>query len=183
MSSIPAAEPTSNAAQGTPAPKTPDDLFRFLDRLGIAARTISHPPLFTVADSQALRGPIEGAHTKNLFLRDRKGAFFLLTVEEDAEIDLKTVHHVIGASGRVSFGKPEQLLDLLGVRPGAVTVFGAINDVEGQVRVILDAPLMAYDIINAHPLTNEATTSIGRQDLLRFLEATGHVPAILKVSA
>jgi Ala-tRNA(Pro) deacylase len=166
-----------------PAARTPDDLFAFLDRLGITTGTISHPPLFTVADSRALRGPIEGAHTKNLFLRDRKGAFFLLTVDEDAEVDLKTVHHLIGASGRISFGKPEQLMELLGVRPGAVTVFGALNDVEGKVRIILDAPLMAHDIINAHPLTNEATTSIGRQDLLRFLEATGHQPAILKVSA
>jgi Ala-tRNA(Pro) deacylase len=167
----------------TSEPRTPDDLFAFLDRLGIAVSTISHPPLFTVADSQALRGPIEGAHTKNLFLRDRKGAFFLLTVEEDASVDLKAVHQIIGASGRVSFGKPEQLLELLGVRPGAVTVFGALNDGEGRVKIVLDEPLMAHDVINAHPLTNEATTSIGRDDLLRFLEATGHKPAILKVSS
>jgi Ala-tRNA(Pro) deacylase len=175
-------ETSSLTAVSSSAPKTPDDLFAFLDSLGIAVKTISHPPLFTVADSQALRGPIEGGHTKNLFLRDRKGAFFLLTVEEDAEIDLKTIHHVIGASGRVSFGKPEQLTELLGVRPGAVTVLGAINDVEGKVRIILDEALMRHDIINAHPLTNEATTSIGRQDLLRFIEATGHEPAVLKLS-
>ena len=164
------------------APKTPDDLFAFLDGLGIAVKTITHPPLFTVADSQALRGPIAGGHTKNLFLRDRKDAFFMLTVEEDAEIDLKTIHHVIGASGRVSFGKPEQLMELLGVRPGAVTVFGAINDAKGKVRIVLDEPLMRHDVINAHPLTNEATTTIGREDLLRFLEATGHKPAVLKLS-
>jgi len=167
----------------TATPKTPDDLFAFLDGLGVTVKTVSHPPLFTVADSRELRGPIEGGHTKNLFLRDRKDAFFLLTVEEDAEIDLKTIHHVIGASGRVSFGKPEQLLELLGVRPGAVTVFGAINDAESKVRIVLDESLMMHDIINAHPLTNEATTSIGRQDLLKFLEATGHAPAILKLSA
>jgi Ala-tRNA(Pro) deacylase len=173
---------TLNAPAST-ALKTPDDLFAFLGGLGITVKTITHPPLFTVADSQALRGPIEGGHTKNLFLRDRKGAFFLLTVEEDAEIDLKTIHHVVGASGRVSFGKPEQLMELLGVRPGAVTVFGAINDVEGKVRIILDEALMRHDIINAHPLTNEATTSIGRRDLLRFIEATGHEPAVLKLSA
>lgn len=165
-----------------PAPKTPDELFAFLASLDITVKTITHPPLFTVADSRALRGPIKGGHTKNLFLRDRKDTFFLLTVEEDAEIDLKTIHHVIGASGRVSFGKPEQLMQLLGVRPGAVTAFGAINDVEGKVRIVLDEALMRHDIINAHPLTNEATTSIGREDLLRFIGATGHKPAVLKLS-
>jgi Ala-tRNA(Pro) deacylase len=180
---MPETRSNERAAFDGSEPATPEALFALLDRLGIPVKTISHPPLFTVADSQALRGEIEGAHTKNLFLRDRKDAFFLMTVEEDAVVDLKTVHHVIGASGRVSFGKPEQLLELLGVRPGAVTVFGAINDVGSKVRIILDEPLMAYDVINAHPLTNEATTSIGREDLLRFLEATGHTPAVLKVSA
>jgi len=180
---MPETMPKEEAVSGRPAPATPEVLFMFLDRLGIPVKTISHPPLFTVADSQALRGEIEGAHTKNLFLRDRKDAFFLLTVEEAAVIDLKTIHHVIGASGRVSFGKPEQLLELLGVRPGAVTVFGAINDTGGKVRIVLDEPLMGHEVINAHPLTNEATTSIGREDLLRFLEATGHTPAVLKVSA
>ena len=99
-------------------PKTPAELFAFLDRLGIAVTTVSHPPLFTVADSQALRGEIDGGHTKNLFLKDRKDNFFLVTVGEEAEVDLKQIHHVIGASGRVSFGKPEALMELLGVMPG-----------------------------------------------------------------
>lgn len=162
--------------------KSADDLFRYLDDLGIVVTTIRHPPLFTVSDSQLLRGEIAGGHTKNLFLKDRKDNFFLLAAEEDAVIDLKSVHHAIGASGRVSFGKPERLQELLGVAPGAVTVFGAINDPEGRVKVILDEALMAHETINAHPLTNEATTSIGRGDLLQFLRSTGHEPVILKVS-
>jgi Ala-tRNA(Pro) deacylase len=74
-------------------------------------------------------------------------------------------------------------MELLGVVPGAVTVFGLINDTEGRVRVVLDEALMENDTINAHPLTNEATTSIAKTDLLRFVEATGHRPLILKVSA
>ena len=164
-------------------PKTPDELFAFLQKLGIEVRTVSHPPLFTVADSQALRGEIPGGHTKNLFLKDKKGNFFLITVGEEAEVDLKQIHHVIGAASRVSFGKPEALLEHLGVIPGAVTVLGLINDVEHKVQPVLDASLMENDIINAHPLTNEATTSIRRDDLLRFATATGHQPAILKVSA
>lgn len=162
--------------------KSPEDLLAFLDELGISVTTVSHPPLFTVAESQALRGELPGGHTKNLFLKDRKDAFFLLTVEEDAVVDLKTVHHVIGASGRVSFGKPDRLMELLGVIPGAVTVLGAVNDVGHRVKIVLDEDLMRHETINAHPLTNEATTAIGRDDLLRFLKATGHEPAILKVT-
>ena len=164
-------------------PKTPDELFAFLDSLGIAVTTKEHPPLFTVADSQSLRGQIPGGHTKNLFLKDKKNNFFLVTVDEEAEVDLKQIHHLIGASSRVSFGKPEALMDLLGVVPGSVTVFGLVNDAGKRVKLILDSTLMENEIINAHPLTNEATTSIGRNDLLAFLKATGHDPLVLKVSA
>ncbi|TYR31373.1 prolyl-tRNA synthetase associated domain-containing protein [Mesorhizobium microcysteis] len=164
-------------------PKTPDQLFAFLDGLGIAVKTVTHPPLFTVADSQALRGEIAGGHTKNLFLKDKKDNYFLLTVEENAEVDLKQIHHVIGAASRVSFGKPDRLLELLGVTPGAVTAFGIVNDTAGAVKIIFDEALMRHDIVNAHPLTNDATTSIAREDLLRFVEATGHQPLVLKLSA
>ena len=94
--------------------KTRDELVAFLDSLGIAVKTRDHPPVFTVEESKALRDEIPGGHTKNLFLKDKKGRHFLLTVEEDAVIDLKTVHAKIGASGRVSFGKPEQLMEYLG---------------------------------------------------------------------
>jgi Ala-tRNA(Pro) deacylase len=164
-------------------PKKPDELFAFLDGLGISVTTVSHPPLFTVAQSRSLRGEIGGGHTKNLFLKDKKGAYFLVTVEEAATVDLKTVHNTIGASGRVSFGKPEALMELLGVSPGSVTVFGAINDTERRVKIILDEGLMREETINAHPLTNEATTSIRRDDLLAFLGATSHEPHVLKVAS
>ena len=164
-------------------PKTPEELFAFLQELGIGVRTVSHPPLFTVADSQALRGEIPGGHTKNLFLKDKKDNFFLITVGEEAEVDLKQIHHVIGAASRVSFGKPEALMEHLGVIPGAVTAFGLINDEKGAVKFVIDDALMEHETINAHPLTNEATTSIAAGDMLRFARATGHEPAILKVSA
>jgi Ala-tRNA(Pro) deacylase len=164
-------------------PKTPAELFAYLKELGIDVTTVLHPPLFTVADSQALRGEIPGGHTKNLFLKDKKDNFFLVTVEEEAEVDLKQIHHVIGAASRVSFGKPEALMELLGVIPGAVTAFGLINDEKGVVKFVIDSTLMKHETINAHPLTNDATTSIAAEDLQRFARATGHEPAILKVSA
>ena len=163
-------------------PKTEAELNQFLADLGIAVSTVRHPPLYTVADSQALRGEIAGGHTKNLFLKDKKDNFFLVTVGEEAEVDLKQIHHLIGAAGRVSFGKPEMLMELLGVIPGAVTVFGLINDTAGRVKVFLDQELMDHAVINGHPLTNDATTSIAAADLVRFVEATGHDPVILKVS-
>lgn len=162
--------------------KTPEQLFAYLDQLGIAVKTVTHPPLYTVADSQNLRGQIDGGHTKNLFVKDKKDNFFLLTVGEEAVVDLKTIHHVIGAASKVSFGKPEALEELLGVQPGAVTAFGPINDVERKVRVFLDADLMKHDVINCHPLINTATTSIASADLIKFLEATGHKPVVIKLT-
>lgn len=161
---------------------TADELLNFLASINVKATTVKHPPLFTVEQSQSLRGEIAGGHTKNLFLKDKKDNFFLVTVEEDAVVDLKTIHHIIGASSRVSFGKPEKLLEYLGVVPGSVTVFGAINDRENKVSVIIDEALMRHEIINGHPLTNEATTSVSREDLTIFLEAVGHKPHILAVS-
>lgn len=163
--------------------KSREDLFRFLDGLGVKHVTKDHAPVFTVAESASLRDEIDGGHTKNLFVKDKKDNFFLLTVEENAVVDLKTVHAIIGAASKVSFGKPEKLMEYLGVAPGSVTAFGAINDTEKKVTFILDADLMTHDIINCHPLSNDATTSIGRDDLIRFMEATGHAPLVLKVTS
>jgi Ala-tRNA(Pro) deacylase len=163
-------------------PATPDELFAFLDRLGIAHATVSHPALFTVDQSQALRGTIPGGHTKNLFLKDKKGALFLVTALEDAAIELKSLHRRLGAVGRFSFGPADLMRTTLGVEPGAVTPFGALNDRDGRVTIVLDEALMAHDTINAHPLVNTMTTSIGRDDLVAFLRATGHEPRIEPVA-
>jgi Ala-tRNA(Pro) deacylase len=161
--------------------KTFDELMQYLGDMGIKVSTIRHDAVFTVAEAQNLRGQVSGAHTKNLFLKDKKDNYFLVTVDEDAEVDLKTIHSKIGAASRVSFGKPEKLLEYLGLTPGAVSVFGLINDTQHHVSVVLDEKLMQHEIINAHPLTNEATTSIRREDLLTFLRMTGHEPLILKI--
>jgi Ala-tRNA(Pro) deacylase len=165
-----------------PMPATPDELFAFLARLGIATSTVEHPPLFTVQESRELRGQIPGAHTKNLFLIDRKDRLFLVVAEEDAEIDLKGLHRRIGASGRLSFGRPELLRATLGVEPGSVTPFAAINDVAHRVAILIDAALASLDELNCHPLTNTRTTRLATADLLRFLRETGHEPRILPIS-
>ena len=146
--------------------KTPDELFSALDTLGIKHSTVKHPPLFTVEQSRALRGQIPGGHTKNLFLRDKRYAIYL-----------------VGANGRFSFGSSDLLREVLGVEPGAVTPFGAINDTAGRVTVVLDTAMMEHDILNYHPLVNTMTTSIARDDLVKFLESTGHLPRFERVSA
>ena len=146
-------------------PATSDDLFAFLDRLGIAHTTVKHPPLFTVEESQALRGQIPGGHTKNLFLKDKKGAHFLVVAPEDAKIGLKDLHRLLGATGRFSFASADAMRAMLGVEPGSVTPYVAINAT-----------------LNFHPLVNTMTTAIASEDLMKFLRATGHEPRIEAVS-
>ena len=163
-------------------PATPDELFATLVGLGIRHVTVSHPALSTVEQSRALRGTIPGAHTKNLFLKDKNDALFLVTALEDAVIELKSLHSLLGARGRLSFGSPVLLMETLGVEPGSVTPFSALNEKQGRVAMILDAGLMRRPTINAHPLVNTMTTSLAGDDLLRFLQATGHEPRILPVA-
>lgn len=165
-----------------PMPKTPDDLFAALDSLGIAYSTVHHEPLFTVEQSRAVVAAIPGGHTKNLFLRDKKGAIFLVVALQDAEIDLKSLHRLLGANGRFSFGSADLLREVWGVEPGSVTPFGAINDPERRVAVVLDAAMMRHETLNYHPLINTMTTAIARDDLIRFLRWSGHEPRIEPVS-
>jgi Ala-tRNA(Pro) deacylase len=164
-------------------PASPDDLFAFLDQLGIAHATVTHPPLFTVEQSQALRGAIAGGHTKNLFVKDKKDKVFLLVAPEDAVLELKSLHRLVGASGRFSFASADLMRELLGVEPGSVTPFGVINDKERRVNVVLDRAMMTNDILNYHPLVNTMTTSIASAGLIKFLQATGHEPRIEALSA
>ncbi len=159
---------------------TPEDLFAFLDGLGIETETVTHPPLFTVEESRALRGELPGGHTKNLFLKDKKGRLFLVTCDESRTVNLKALEKAIGAA-RVSFGKPDLLREVLGLTPGAVTAFSLINDRAGpgaddapRVTFAIDASLLSHDVIQCHPLHNEATTAISPSDLMRFVDACGH---------
>ncbi len=160
-------------------PTSPEDLFAFLAALSIKTATVEHPPLFTVEDSQTLRGDIPGGHTKNLFVKDKKGRLFLLVLGEETVVDLKRVHEKIAAQGRVSFGSAELLEEAWGVAPGAVTPFGAFNDKAGRVSVVLDETMMRHERLNFHPLVNTRTTSLSSADLVKFLRATGHEPWIV----
>jgi Ala-tRNA(Pro) deacylase len=101
---------------------------------------------------------------------------------EHAAIELKSLHRLLGATGRFSFGSPDLMRELIGVEPGSVTPFSVINDKTHRVTVVLDAAMMEHDLLNYHPLVNTGTTTISRDGLLKFLEATGHPPRIEAVS-
>ncbi len=161
-------------------PATREELYARLRELGIETKSWDHDPVFTVDEAKALRGEIPGGHCKNLFLKDKKGQLWLVVTLEEAQVDLKSLPAKIGAA-RLSFGKPDLLLEVLGIEPGSVTPFAVINDTSQRVNVILDEKMMAEEVLNFHPLKNDATTTIRSQDLHAFIEACGHAPKIIAV--
>jgi Ala-tRNA(Pro) deacylase len=163
-------------------PTSRDDLFQRLAELGIATTTHEHMAVFTVAESTALEQKLPGAHTKNLFLKDAKGQLFLVVAEAMTAVDLKSLHKRLGCQ-RLSFGKPDLLMERLGITPGSVTAFAIMNDIDGHVTLVVDEALMGYDIINCHPLTNTATTAIKAVDLFTFFKACRHEPKIMRLTA
>lgn len=153
-------------------------LFSRLKELGIETVTVEHAAMFTVAQSEAVRTMLPGAHTKNLFLVDKDGRMTLVVAKDDTRVDLKALAKTLGL-GRLSFGKPELLEAVLGVPAGSVTPLALINDTAADVTVVVDRALMDFSEVNCHPLENTATTRLATADLLRFIEACGHAPRVL----
>lgn len=153
-----------------------------LDAWDIHVTTVDHEPLFTVEQSTIVHRKVAGSHTKNLFLKDKKGALFLVTAEQATQVNLKNLHKKLGC-GRLSFANADLMQTHLGVTPGSVTALAVINDQAGNVCFVLDQNLMNADIINAHPLVNTATTSIARDDLIAFARKTGHEVTIVDLES
>ena len=162
-------------------PLTPEQLFRRLDALGIAHNTVSHPPVFTVAEAATARGHLPGGHCKSLFLKDKKGGFWLVVMLEERRVDLNKLA-VRLAAPRFSFGAAADLGALLGVRPGSVTPFALANDAARRVTPVLDRAMLDHDPLNYHPLANDRTTAIAPADLLRFIAASGHQPRVVDLT-
>ena len=154
-------------------PTRSGEIIALLEGQGIAVDIHHHAPLRTVADSQSLRGEIEGAHIKNLYLRDNKKNNFLVVADEQLAIDLKSLGPQIGAS-RLSFGSADRLMEFLGVRPGAVSPLALINDPDQKVQLVMDKSLLEADRINVHPLVNDMALTIPVSGLEAFLDHTGH---------
>ena len=151
-----------------------------LGALAIPFAAFEHVAVFTVAESDAVNAAMPGAHTKNLFLKDNGGAFWLVTVPGEARVDLKALPAAIG-SKRVSFGKAEDMGRLLGIAPGSVTPLAAINAPPGSITVVLDAGLAAADPVNVHPLRNTATLGLSGRAVLDLLRHWGHHPLIASI--
>lgn len=159
-----------------------EQLYANLAALGIVFDVVEHPAVFTVEESRAVDADIPGAHTKNLFLKDAGGQFWLVTVPAELRVDLKALPAAIG-SKRVSFGKAEDMERLIGVTPGSVTPLGAMADKAGEVIAVLDAALANADRVNVHPLRNTATLGVSGADLVRALTYWDHAPLIIDVPA
>ncbi len=162
------------------APCTPDDLMRQLEAAGISSRTLEHAAVFTVQEARAVRDQLPGAHTKNLFLRNRKGRMWLVTVQADRAVDLRRLASALGA-GRFSFASEDRLMRWLGLRKGSVTPFGLVNDCEEQVTFAIDGTLLEAELINIHPLINTRTTALAPRELLRFCAEGGHEAVVLEL--
>lgn len=156
-------------------------LYDLLDELGLAHHTEEHRAVFTVADGTDVKAKLPGGHSKNLFLKDKAGDYVLVSALGSTTIKLNQLHKRIGTK-RLSFGKADALLDLLGVVPGSVTVFSVLNDTERKVRLILDKALFNHEAVWFHPMRNTASTRIAPQDIVTFAEATGHKPTLIDFS-
>ena len=169
---------THSHPHDAPLPTSPDALLLRLEELGIRHVTHRHPPLHTVEESKAMRGELPGGHCKNLFLKDKKGRYWLVVAQEDAEIALNSFDRVIG-SARLTFASAARLWEVLGVRPGSVTPFALINDAKRQVNVVRQKRMLTFDPLNCPPLQNDRTTALHPDDLLRFIRSCGHAPEIV----
>ena len=163
-------------------PATEADLFALFEAHGIAHHTHRHAPVFRVEEGHEIKAALPGGHTKNLFLKDAKGQLWLISALGETRIDLKALAPRIG-SAKLSFGSPERLYEALGVTPGSVTAFALINDPEHKVRFVLDQALIEHEVINFHPLSNDATTAVSRQGFLDFLAALGIEPIVVDFAA
>ena len=151
-----------------------------LDELAIPFEHHEHEAVFTVEESAGIKANIPGEHTKNLFLKDSAGAFWLITVPGAMRVNLKALPATIGCK-RVSFGKPEAMQAILGLTPGSVTPLGAINAIPGSIAIVLDRSLAEASRINVHPLRNTATVGMSGAQVLKLLEYWGHEPVLADI--
>ncbi len=157
------------------------DIYEFLEANQVEYERHDHEAVFTVEESKKLSPELEGASTKNLFLRDKKGSrHFLVTVPEDKQVDLKALSGKLDCS-RLSFASPERLKTHLGIEPGSVSLLALANDHEKKVEAFVDQDIWQAEAILCHPLVNTSTLVIPREDMGQFLEKTGHGVKLIEV--
>jgi len=147
---------------------TKSDLLELIKGKGLDFQIHNHKPLFTVEDSERMRGEIHGSHSKNLFLKNKKNEFYLFSCDENTKVDLKKFSKSIDAKN-LSFANEEYLKTYLGIKPGSVSPFALLNDSENAVSFYLDEKLFKSDLINFHPLINTTTITIKTQYFIKFM--------------
>lgn len=167
----------ASSAHQDSLPLSSDALLAQLTEWGFAYTLHEHVPLRTVEDAKQVEAGMEvpgkqSLKIKNLYLRDRKKRNYLISLEQDREIDLKALGKEIGAPG-LSFGSADRLLENLGIRPGAVSPLAMITGVEKGVTFYMDSAAQEADVINMHPLVNDRTVVMSRGDFLSFMERIG----------
>lgn len=160
------------------APMSRRDVLTLLDTLGVAYTLHKHPPLATVEDALPHWAGLPGVACKNLFLKDAKAQYWLVSVPFDRVVDLRSLPERIG-SRRLSFGRPERLMEVLGILPGSVSPLALVNDRDLRVNMILDRWMMGQDLLHFHPLDNTATVTLSPDGLLRFIHHCGHHPCLV----
>jgi Ala-tRNA(Pro) deacylase len=165
-------------ANGLPDPEVREAaVYARFESLGVAWKTVSHRPVFTVEDSADVYAILSGAHTKNLFLKDAKGGVWLVCLRADIRLDLKALSKQLRAP-RFSFGSADLLIATLGIAPGAVNPFALMNDSDGKVTAVLDKGMLAMSPVNFHPMRNDRTCAISAEGLLAFVRSTGREPVV-----
>lgn len=158
-----------------------ETFFNFLEANQIVYSRHDHPAVYTVEEADRLVPELAAAKTKNLFLRDDKGKrHFLVVVPGHKQVDLKTLKDRMRIK-RISFGSPQRLKKHLGIEPGAVSILALYNDKALAVELFMDQELWTSESFQCHPLVNTATLEITRENLIRFLEITGHEMTIIDV--
>lgn len=160
--------------------RTPEELLTLLSKIGIPYTNHTHPAVFTVDQAALHKDGIAGVHSKNLFLKDKKNNLFLVVTLSDKSIIIKELAKKIGAKSP-SFGNPDLLMEALGVAPGSVTPFAAVNIKAHKVTIVLDEEMMENERLNFHPLVNTATTTLSPGDLIKFLEHCHRSPEIIRL--
>lgn len=174
-------DPDSITLANGDAAATVEQVLAAMDALGIEHETIEHEPLYTVEQSKKVAFDKPGAHTKNLFLRNKKGRMFLLVVEQDRTVDLKGLRDKLQLpGGQFAFASTERLSQFLGVVPGSVSPLALINDTSEQVQVYIESSLVDQEWIYLHPCRNTHSTRLRSKDLLRLLETWNHPATLLE---
>ena len=174
-------QPAENIENLPEMPTSPESLMEQLKALDIEFTLYHHEAVYTVDESDKIDANITGAHCRNLFLRDKKKQNFLVVLQNSTDVDMKKLPPVI-ESGRLSFGSSDRLWEYLGVRPGSVCPFAIVNDIGQQVKILLDKSMMEAEIVNYHPLLNTMTVGLKPNDLIKFIESTGHEAHIVDLS-